>query len=107
MVDMTTVPNSVARVLYDPGANPSIVGENVDTSLVSRSPEIITLENLASGTTATVQVRVHPNSEWYDVHVEDGSNPRATVTFDKIPNFARVVRTGTQNFKVFAQELKV
>jgi len=90
------------KLIYDP-AN-TVFGDDVDTSIEFSDPRFISIEGmLAAGlTSVTVQVKIHPDAVWHDYQNVNISNPNALVEFSTPPNYARVVRDGTDDFVVYA-----
>lgn len=104
-VDIQTKPHYRVQPIYDPAAAEPIQGADANESLIVRAPDIIAIEGMdgANLTSVTVQVRIHPDGEWHDYQEVDKSKPNALLLFEITPNFVRVVRVGTDDFKVFAQ----
>jgi len=101
-VTVAVEPHFPVSLIYDP-AN-SVQGANSNESKISRVPRIITVEAMAAGTVISVQVSVHPDSVFQEIVSLDGANgAEQNHIFDPRWNFVKLVRTGAQNIKAYAQ----
>jgi len=101
-ITVAVAPHFPVSLIYDP-AN-SIQGANANESKISRVPRIITVENMAAGTTISIQVAVDPTSTFQEiVNLDGATNPDQFHVFDPRWNFVKLVRTGAQDIKAFAQ----
>jgi len=101
-VTLATKPYFPTSLIYDP-AN-SVQGANVNESVLSRVPRIITVENMLTGTDIDVQVAVHPDATFQSIAVLSGATaPEQNITFDPRWNFVKLIRTGAQNIVAYAQ----
>ncbi len=98
--------NNPAYKIYDP-----VTGVNADgdtnISLTIKNPSFLSFEGvLAAGLTSIiVEIRLHEESAWITHTTVDINITSSFLEFTgpDSPNFARVVRDGTDDFIVYAQ----
>lgn len=97
-------PEKLPALIYD--ITNSIFGASNAESLPVVNPEAIQVEGLASGTTASIQIRLHSSGTWVTVKAltnTDGAYVHVFCPFR--PAYARVTRTGgTDNVVAYAQK---
>lgn len=92
-----------SQVIYDPGADPAIFGEDEESSKVFVAPSVLVFSNLDSGTTVNVEVKVHQDDDWIPLAAISVADAYEIYIMPAVFNFVRVARNGSHNFRVSAQ----
>ena len=96
------------RVIFDPAdllGGGAIFGEDNATSVISRYPSIVVVQEPPGTTVATVQARVNSDGEWIDVGVAENGDGDTAFTFSTKFNFVRVIcAEGDCDYVVFDQD---
>lgn len=104
---MSSFPSWPTQLLYDPAAqDPVHDADDVNASIVARSPKYVAIEGMTAAglTSVTVQAKLSTESDWHDFRNIDVTAPNALIEMPyPAPNFVRVVRVGSDPFKVYAQ----
>lgn len=92
------------KLIYDP-AN-TIYGIDINTSIITPNPKWIAIEGMddLNLTSVILQVKIHPNGVWHDYQTIDITIPNALIEFGHAPNYAQIVRVGTDDFIVYASK---
>jgi hypothetical protein len=108
---MAVVPVSSKEVrpaynIYDPAdalGNGAVSGDTADESVVVTVPQFISLINVPTGTTVSVQIKLDELDTFQEFVSITGADDNHLVDFEGRINYAKIVRSGVGDFVAFVQ----